>query len=408
MKKIFVFILFLFITNINLQAQNTWTSKQSMTLGLGYSASFTIGNYGYVVAGFSNVDISNSTWQFDVVNNLWTQKADAGTTLRYSPVGFSVNGKGYIGMGLDMNDNTLDDLLQFDPSLNSWTQKANIPVGRFLASVMVIGNRVFIACGSTDNFNFTVLNDLWEYNTIGDSWISRTAFPGGGRYAGIGFSCGGNGYVCCGSDSGAVNLYNDLWMYNPTTDAWTAKSTLPSDPRGGVVAFTIGNYGYVGAGLDDLYSHNDFWKYDCTNDSWSAIASIPTGGRDGSFSFVINGKGYVGGGVNDNTDVISDVWEYAPDSTSSVNELVNAESVVSIAPNPVRNFAIISVTSIEKLKNPSVKIYSSNGILVKILPVISQNTFIDANQLKAGTYFFGLYSNEKFINSGKFLVIDSE
>ena len=40
-------------------------------------------------------------WEYDPTANTWTQKADFGGTARKNAVGFSIGTKGYIGTGCD-------------------------------------------------------------------------------------------------------------------------------------------------------------------------------------------------------------------------------------------------------------------------------------------------------------------
>src|ERR1035437_7222403 len=112
MKKILTFLaftisIFLFIINSAAQAPNTWAQKNDM----GYTApngptarysavGFSIGTKGYIGTGYDG-SLKNDFWEYDPSSNTWIQKANFGGTARYFAVGFSIGTKGYIGTGYD-------------------------------------------------------------------------------------------------------------------------------------------------------------------------------------------------------------------------------------------------------------------------------------------------------------------
>src|SRR4030095_12791456 len=59
--------------------------------------------------------------------NSWTQKAHFGGTARTGAVGFGIGSKGYLGTGhfYDNKDHYYKDFWEYDPELNTWTQKAD-------------------------------------------------------------------------------------------------------------------------------------------------------------------------------------------------------------------------------------------------------------------------------------------
>ncbi|MCY7410952.1 MAG: hypothetical protein LH473_11815 [Chitinophagales bacterium] len=72
----------------------------------------------------------------------WIQKADhGGNGIVAAAVGFSINGKGYVGTGSGTNF-FLKELWQFDPISDAWTQKADFGgKGREAAAGFSIGKR---------------------------------------------------------------------------------------------------------------------------------------------------------------------------------------------------------------------------------------------------------------------------
>src|ERR1041385_948282 len=74
----------------------------------------------------------------------WVQKASVGGPVRNGAVGFSVQGKGYIGLGED-GYNLKNDFWEYDTTTNAWTQIANFPAaGRAETVGFSIGNKGYI------------------------------------------------------------------------------------------------------------------------------------------------------------------------------------------------------------------------------------------------------------------------
>ena len=77
MKKLICAVLIL--TTLKLSADN-WVQKASVgTTYLRSPTSFSIGNFGYVCGGQDSLsNYSNALWEYDQLNDTWTQKANYG------------------------------------------------------------------------------------------------------------------------------------------------------------------------------------------------------------------------------------------------------------------------------------------------------------------------------------------
>ncbi|RZK18730.1 MAG: hypothetical protein EOO43_12295, partial [Flavobacterium sp.] len=148
-------------------------------------------------------------WEYNPLNNSWTQKADVGGSERASAVGFSIGNKGYIGTGIF--DEYLKDFWEYNPLNNIWTQKADVGgPGRYGAVGFSIGIKGYIGTGNSGS----ALKDFWEYNEINNSWTQKADFAGSGRFMAIGFSIGNKGYIGPGSPS---HNRKDFWEYDPNS-----------------------------------------------------------------------------------------------------------------------------------------------------------------------------------------------
>jgi len=95
-------------------------------------------------------------------------------------------------------------------------QKADIPVGRNVASAFSICKKGFVGTGSAVQGGGSV-NDLWQWDQSTNIWTQKANFGGTPREHAVGFAINGKGYLGTGAyyGTGFFNLYNDLWEYTP-------------------------------------------------------------------------------------------------------------------------------------------------------------------------------------------------
>lgn len=304
---------------------------------------FTIGNKGYVGGGMdANGTFRKDFWEYDPVTNTWTQRADFGGGKRFQAVGFALNGKGYVGLGL-MQDTFLvlkQDMWEYDPEGDTWIQKNNFGgEARRQALAFTIGNDAYIGWGNKVGYCFP---DFWKYDPAQDSWTQHMSFSGFGRRGGIAFSINGKGYVGTGYCYGGSDFFNDLWEYDPITEQWIEKANLPNNEWWyNAVGYSLGSKGYIVTGYSDEGFLTKLWEYNPTIDVWTQKSDFAGDGRNEAAAFVIGDKAYVGLGFINGVDVwdlqgatfFNDFYSYTPDTETSINALVDGTSV-SIYPNP--------------------------------------------------------------------------
>jgi len=296
-------------------AQNTWTQKADFGgIARSYAAGFSIGSKGYVGTGSSNnpYTVYSDFWKYDPATDVWTQVADFGGTARDWAVGFSIGSKGYVGTGGNTYQQHIgtNDFWEYDPSANTWTQKAPVGgVARFAATGFSIGGKGYIGTG-TDGYSYE--NDFWEFDPIANSWTKKGDILGTARFGAVGFSIGSKGYIGTG-DHGVAK--NDFWEYDPATDGWTQKADFGGTARSIAVGFSIGSKGYIGTGYNfdgSYHYYNDLWEYDPSGNTWTQRANFGGAARLGATGISVGNKGYIGTGSVVNGSYYNDFWEYTP------------------------------------------------------------------------------------------------
>jgi len=207
----------------------------------------TIGNKGYLSLTYTPSGHDFGFWEYNITTNAWRRRAYFPGPRRDDPACFTVNGKGYVAGGFRSEE---------DPN----------------------------------NPNASIyLSDTWEYDPSNNTWTQKANFGFEGRGAATGFNIGSKGYVVGGSHQ---DVLKQLLEYDPATNQWTKKAPLPGDARAHAATFVIGNKGYVGGG-ENNGPLVDFYQYDPAANSWTRIADIQSLILIHPFyGFSINSTGY--------------------------------------------------------------------------------------------------------------------
>jgi N-acetylneuraminic acid mutarotase len=152
----------------------TWHTRAPFPGGAS-ATSFSIGALGY-----AGLDTSADFWEYNPVNDAWSQKANFPGGIREDASGFSIGQKGYVYSGYDGMGGYFDDFFEFDPDSNMWTQKTSLGSD---------GRVKCVACGGSQ-FGYVGLgsamvglefDDLHQYDPLSNSWTSiSNPFQGGG------------------------------------------------------------------------------------------------------------------------------------------------------------------------------------------------------------------------------------
>lgn len=146
--------------------------------------------------------------------NTWTQKNSFPGISRDDGVGFSLNGKGFAGTGRLVNFAYANDFWQYNPSLDAWSQVADLPGQPRQYAVAFTINQLAYVVGGT---NANVLNDVWQFDEVANQWSQKNNFPGSPRFGAVAFVIANHAFM--GTGRNGSNYFNDFWQYEPSTDA---------------------------------------------------------------------------------------------------------------------------------------------------------------------------------------------
>ncbi|MEQ9305395.1 MAG: kelch repeat-containing protein [Marinoscillum sp.] len=281
--------------------------------------SFVIDEYAYVGLGTDGDDYLTDFWRYDADNNFWQKMAEFPGEGRVSAVAFSAAGKGYVSTGFndDLDTEELNDLWEYDPGTNNWTQKSDFPGGgRYAGVAFALNGRGFIGTGYNGNY----LKDFWSYNPDSDDWTQIVSLYGSKRQSATAFVIDNRAYVLSGSNNG-VSLY-DFWAYDAESNAWVDLTLYDEDDsyeefilaisRYDASSFVLDGYGYIGLGISSSYN-SDFYRYDPSDNSWEGdIQAFEGTSRADAVAFVLDDIPYVATGKN-SSQKFDDIWGFKPD-----------------------------------------------------------------------------------------------
>jgi N-acetylneuraminic acid mutarotase len=409
MKKHFLKIastLFFILISLNGFSFWKWTKLQSLGNGKRYEAtSFSINNKGYITCGLdTNDNCYNDLWEYDPAFNFWTQKANLPATFRRASFGFELGGNGYVGGGIDNAVSSIGTILNefwmYDPILNTWASKASTPITAFRSVGVSCNGKGYMVGGAN---NWSLYTNVYEYNPSSNTWLAKAAFPGvptssGGRESGTACSVNNKVYFGLGKDDSFFQ--NDWWEYNPTANTWLRKADFPASGRTGAWSFAINGMPVVGMGSDGSFA-SDTWQYDIATNTWNYTCAFNGGGRRSVAAFAIGNVGYMGTGKSGG-GTKQDFYKL--DADVSVSELLANSNLLAIYPNPV----IGNVFSLElevELNNASYSILNSEGKVMVTEPFLTSTKTIQRNNLSAGIYFITIQNKNQLLATKKIILL---
>lgn len=383
--KVF-FILFFGIAPFLTFSQNQWTIKDSVNgAPRSVSSAFVVDGEGYIMAGLDDGGFRRSVYSYTFFQDDWDDELpigglNGGGLERGSASSFSILNKGYICLGQGETNPFFNDLWEFDPTTDSWSQKADfIGSPRRQAVAFVLNDIGYVGTG-IDASGFR--KDMFKYDPTTNAWTQINNFGGTARKEAVAFSMGGQAYLGTGDDGVKKN---DFWQYEPTTDSWIQKANFPGTARKGAVGWGTFPSGFICTGEDINFDYkNDLWEYNYFSNSWVQRADYMGSGRTNAVSFLIDDIAFVGTGYDG--ELKDDMYAYR--RIVGIEELAEMANV-SIYPNPVKSTFTIKTD----LYDLDLKIYDVLGRdITKRLTIVENNKSfqIERNDVPPGTYIVHL------------------
>lgn len=250
---------------------NEWVTKTPMPIaevGVQSGVLRAIGNKLYFIGGLlTGLTLTGKTWLYDPIEDSWTEKT-AMPTPREDFGSFVLDGKIYVFGGLkDPSHTTPTNIMEvYDPATDTWDQtKADLPVAKWSGDFGVSCNGRGYAISSSNTMTgypvCVTITTVYEYNPTLDSWSEKAPIPQGCMYKEC-ESIGTDIYVVGGQIDGDYRDCNrktkSIYKYNTLTDEWSLVSHTPYSVFGVGVA-KLNDELYMSGGAFNL-NYSELWK----------------------------------------------------------------------------------------------------------------------------------------------------
>jgi RNA polymerase sigma factor (sigma-70 family) len=300
------------------QGEVGWSQKADMdSPRLGHGVCAVNGKL-YAFGGNSGVKLVTTLDEYDPKLNKWIKKLDMPALALFGYT--TLNGKIYIIGGGGINDADLTTNYEYDPSSNTWTKKADMPTGRTMLSIAEANGKIY-AIGGMNEAGW--LDVVEEYDPSTDKWAKKADTPNNLiRFPPV--ASANNKIYVFGGDEGN-GLAQTVYEYDPIADAWRQKDSKMSTPRTYMSAcelngkiYLIGGCNEEGANVNAITTVEE---YDPILDAWEKKEDMPTKRMYGAATS-LDGKIYVVGGSQKRenwfyTSIVSTVEEYTPEGWQS-------------------------------------------------------------------------------------------
>lgn len=275
---------------LQLASDGTWEARSWSpapdTIYIG-STSALVGNYLYVVRGYSDDDL----FVYNIEQNRWEESINLPAPAYYGcDVEYDGTGNLYFTFG-----GYSKKFYKYNIENEEWTELPDLLDTIYQGSALAFdGTDIFIIKGQAST-------DFWRFDVSENSWYNLAPTPSTVyRGANMIFGENGNMYVLRG--------YNQrtLWEYDISENTWATLANAPStfyDEQKGVL--------YNGH-LYFLRANNTttFYRYDILGNSWDTLDNVPATVRSGSLTYNgDDGNMYVVRGNGQRT-----LWKFNPDA----------------------------------------------------------------------------------------------
>jgi N-acetylneuraminic acid mutarotase len=387
-----------FLSGGLLYAQN-WTPIADFPDPRHHPVGWGINGKGYVATGSNAFGQPTTAFhEYDPITDTWIQRPNFPGGARSFAIGVEYNGLGYLGFGAS-NFQYFNDLWSFDPGTGQWTQLASCPCsGRRHPAMIARGGKIYVGLGDDATGN---LADFWVYDIALNNWSQLPNIPGQGRHHPFQFVAGNQ--VFAGMGHNGPFIYDDWYKLDTLTDTWVIMNDFPGEARVAGTQFDFQGKGYVLSGDGDNHSFmqtGEFWEYDHITDVWTQLPPHPGISRWAPGSMVIDNYVYFFGGTNrQNQQNPVSAYRY-PMSTSGVSLAELEQSQFSVYPNPGNG--IISWQSATEVKY--LEVSDQFGRLVERYDLNVNE--VDLSHLATGVYFLRFQGEKGDFFTQRFLKID--
>jgi N-acetylneuraminic acid mutarotase/fibronectin type 3 domain-containing protein len=378
-------------------------TKASMPTTVYAFASATVGGKIYTFGGNSAAQISpgngylgvTTVQMYNPSTDTWTTKANMPTARRYCAAA-AVDGIIYVIGGSYKTASTTTTALAineaYNPATDSWTTKASLPVALHGVTASVANGKIYVIGGATvSNGTGTRVNTVYMYDPSSNTWTQKASMSVARETTSV--VADGMIYAISGFNgtSPSLNVLSSVEMYNPSTNTWTTKASMGTARFGEECFAADGKIYAIGGMISSSYiATSSIEVYDIATNTWSTLSDNLNFARGLMGSSVIGNSVFIFGGENNaNANLYNTVEQYVFTSDAPTLTATASDGEVTLSWGAINYAAGYNVY----------RATTSGGIYTRIASNITNTTYTDASLINGTTYYYtvtdiGSYNTE--------------
>ena len=292
-----IYMTLLAVASIGIAQEDTWTRKADMpTARLGASASVVGGEIYVIGGGVGFVALSPAPVEkYDPTTDTWIAKKNMPTP-RIGLATSVVNKKIYAIGGASSwqtGGQALSAVEVYDPITDSWVKKADLPIPRSTLTASAVDGKIYVIGGWTGPIvTSSYLSQIDVYDPMLDSWEQRSNLP----TLRNGFSAVVDEKIYVIGGWRPDQFFPTVEVYNPVTDTWAQKQDMPTPKNAFSASVVTGKIYVTGGTTAFVYGISpDVFEYNPPTDNWTQKRNMLES-RSWQASSAVNGFIYVIGG----------------------------------------------------------------------------------------------------------------
>jgi N-acetylneuraminic acid mutarotase len=230
-------------------ATNTWSMVAPLPMARAEPHGATMIGGKLYVSGGRSLDINGmptrTLFVYDPAANRWTRKADVPQSGCVGTQGV-INGQLYVYTGCFVDERS-SVMFRYNPATNAWISRAAPPTGHKGGAGAVINGKFYLVggykrCGGESPSCIDLDNALHVYDPTTNSWTAKARIPV--KRTGISAVAVNGKLFVVGGDTEFGGY--DTWVYDPGTNTWARRAPLPRVLYDGAAAMAGGKLVYIG------------------------------------------------------------------------------------------------------------------------------------------------------------------
>lgn len=254
------------------EAQEEWVYKAPIPTGRAYVTCSVLDGKIYVIGGgLTRAEGSAAVERYDPETDTWDVAIASLPVPLFAPAAATANGKIYV-MGGKANYYATEDyaaVYEYDPALNTWSEKTSMPNGRSHLTACAFGGYIY-AIGGRIGDHISV-KTVERYDPLSDSWAVMDSMNEA-RANILAQVVGGKIYIVDGITDGSWSVES----YDPVANSWELEDN-PPPAVGYFGSATHGDKIYLYGGINNTSptASLDFFEFDPGTGLWENIGTIP-------------------------------------------------------------------------------------------------------------------------------------